>query len=210
MSGYAGFNVERLCAAAERLRGAGHVVLCAAEQQPDDALPYDPAGSWPLLMKRAIALMLRCDAVCLLGGWEVSAGATREKAVADVCGIPCYDERGAPLGPGRGPTDASAGKAPWGLVPLDAMSGVPAVFADGNARHGRDGWRFGVAWTHYVGKIMRHLVAWRAGEDLDGGHHHLDRLVANALILRWLTVHRVDLDDRVLVPGWRMADGGTP
>lgn len=53
------------------------------------------SATWEDHMKVDIKLMLDCDVVYLLPGWEDSKGARIEKELADVLGIPCiqyFDE----------------------------------------------------------------------------------------------------------------------
>ena len=63
---------------------------------------------------------------------------------------------------------AGALKAPLGLIPPYAMEQTAWVHHLGSRKYGEFNWRdTGVCASTYVNAIMRHLNAWRDGEDLD-------------------------------------------
>ena len=43
-------------------------------------------------MRNSIQLMLTCEAIYLLSGWENSLGSKVEKSIADVCGLQIIEE----------------------------------------------------------------------------------------------------------------------
>lgn len=49
---------------------------------------YDGKHSWDCYMRGDIAVLMGCDEVVLLKGWETSKGATLEQFVARTVGIP--------------------------------------------------------------------------------------------------------------------------
>ena len=77
-------NIDRAITEAARIRALGHVVVCPHEMGAarPEALDYE---GW---MSHGIALLRRCDAICLLPGWAQSAGTLREIDAAAELGIP--------------------------------------------------------------------------------------------------------------------------
>jgi hypothetical protein len=51
---------------------------------------------WSWYMRRALTLMLTCDAVCMLERWEESRGSTFEHYTAVTCGMPVFVQRPHP------------------------------------------------------------------------------------------------------------------
>jgi hypothetical protein len=85
---------ERFAKAAQQLTNDGH-------QPVNPALLGSGDRPWTWYMKRALQLMLGCDAVYMLTGWEDSRGAPLELYVAVNCGMtvmhevrPGHDETG--------------------------------------------------------------------------------------------------------------------
>jgi hypothetical protein len=60
------------------------------------------------------------------------------------------------------------GKAPWDLVPINALRAVVGVLAYGAAKYSPGGWRFVPdARRRYYAAAMRHLTSWWEGEPCD-------------------------------------------
>ena len=82
---------------------AAHAVLTA--QGYDVVTPSDIAGDatrpWSWWMRRALALLIQCDSVALLPGWERSRGARLEADVAGRLGMPLYLYEAGTLAPFR-------------------------------------------------------------------------------------------------------------
>lgn len=74
--------------------------------------------------------------------------------------------------------------------------------AHGDAKYGRYNWQKGTPHTEVADSLMRHLLAWSQGQDLDpeSGHLHADHVVANALFLAYFTRYRPEMDDRAALP----------
>ncbi len=86
MTGYPDFNVPAFNAAATHLRKQGLSIV-----NPADLDLVNPVGSdWFALLRRDLKYLLDCDAVILLEGWEKSAGARLEVAVARNLQMKCY------------------------------------------------------------------------------------------------------------------------
>lgn len=76
MSGLPEYNYPAFHEAARKLRAAGYEVLNPA----DTGRPLgDP---WQAFMRDAISLLIECDAVALLDGWQNSRGARVESNLA--------------------------------------------------------------------------------------------------------------------------------
>lgn len=81
---------------------------------------------------------------------------------------------------------AGAVKVPLGLIPPHAMEQTAWVHKLGSEKYGIFNWRkTGVCASTYVNAILRHLNAWRDGEDLDpeSGISHLAHIACSANIL---------------------------
>lgn len=79
-----------------------------------------------------------------------------------------------------------ATKVPLGLIPPHAMEQTAWVHKLGADKYGPWNWReTGVCASTYVNAILRHLNAWRDGEDLDpeSGISHLAHIACSANIL---------------------------
>jgi nucleoside 2-deoxyribosyltransferase len=69
----------------------------------DNGVP--PAEAWEKHMRADIKLLMDCDAVVMLKGWENSRGARIEFRLADSLGIPIADLEQVAAGQGWRPTD---------------------------------------------------------------------------------------------------------
>jgi hypothetical protein len=81
---------------------------------------------------------------------------------------------------------AGAAKTPLHLIPTVAMTSEAEALAQGRDKYGENNWReSGVNAMTYVGAVLRHLLAWRDGEDVDpeSGVSHLGHIRANCAIL---------------------------
>jgi len=79
-----------------------------------------------------------------------------------------------------------ATKTPLALIPPSAMEQTAWVHKLGAEKYGPYNWRdTGVCATTYVAAIMRHLNAWRDGEDLDpeSGISHIAHVACSCNIL---------------------------
>jgi hypothetical protein len=86
MSGMPELNYPAFHHAARTLRDMGFEV-----ENPADIPPPNDAPTWGDWMRKALSMMLECDAVAMLPGWERSLGAREERRVAfEVVGMPCF------------------------------------------------------------------------------------------------------------------------
>ncbi len=83
MTGYPEYNYPAFHAAEAALTAAGHEV-----KNPAHSSPTDP--TYQNYLRAALRLLLDCDAIAVLPGWEFSTGANLEVAVAEVLKIPIH------------------------------------------------------------------------------------------------------------------------
>jgi len=85
-----------------------------------------------------------------------------------------------------------SGKPAFELLPERASFEVARVFQHGREKYDTDGddiynnnWRKGMRWGRLIGAMMRHLFAFKQGENTDqeSGLHHLAHVVASAMML---------------------------
>lgn len=100
--------------------------------------------------------------------------------------------------------EAGAKKAPMWLLPPVALEQTAWVAKLGADKYGPFNWRkTGVCATTYVSAIMRHLNAWRDGEDLDpeSGISHIAHIATSCNILMDAEACGTLQDDRNKRPG---------
>ena len=112
---------------------------------------------------------------------------------------------------------AGALKTPLGLIPPFAMEQTAWAHKLGAEKYGPFNWReTGVCATTYVNAIMRHLNAWRDGENLDpeSGISHLAHIICSCNILLDADYCDTLQDDRNVLPNddikFMSANGGSP
>jgi hypothetical protein len=98
---------------------------------------------------------------------------------------------------------AGALKTPLGLIPPYAMDQTAWAHKLGAEKYGPFNWRdTGVCASTYINAIMRHLNAWRDGEDLDpeSGISHLAHIACSCNILLDAGYCDTLQDDRNVLP----------
>jgi hypothetical protein len=81
MSGLPGLNFQAFHDAASQLRAAGYAALNPAEINPN------VETTWLNCMRADIKVLVDCDGVATLPGWEKSRGATLEVEIAERLGL---------------------------------------------------------------------------------------------------------------------------
>jgi hypothetical protein len=91
-----------------------------------------------------------------------------------------------------------AEKPPISLVPTCAITGMANAFAYGAKKYSKHNFRNGLAYSRLVDATMRHLLAFVEGEDVDKEslNLHIDHALASLAMLKFMTVHKQDMDDR--------------
>jgi len=88
MSGYPDHNFPAFHEAAYHWREAGWDVINPAElDAPDITVPR----LWRYFLRQDLKLLVDCDAIAFLPGWQGSKGAELENAVATALGIRVFD-----------------------------------------------------------------------------------------------------------------------
>lgn len=78
-------------------------------------------------------------------------------------------------------------KAPMSTVPANVMAEIGLAMLEGTAKYGRHNYRaVGVRASVYYDALMRHMMAWWEGEDLDPdtGVSHVTKAIACMVVLR--------------------------
>lgn len=90
------------------------------------------------------------------------------------------------------------GKAPWHLLPPDALNEIVLVLEFGARKYGDRNWERGMAWSRPFSALMRHMWAWWRGEDFDPetGYSHLAHAGCCILFLMTYRGRDVGVDDR--------------
>ena len=93
------------------------------------------------------------------------------------------------------------GKPPIHLVPPEAIIAASQVFAFGAQKYGENNWRMDIdnyPYSRHYSSIMRHLLAFNSGEDLDpeSGLPHLHHALTQLMIFTMCEMEGVDVDDR--------------
>jgi len=91
------------------------------------------------------------------------------------------------------------GKARVDLIPVRPLFYLADVFTRGADKYEDHNWRKGLAWHRVFSALMRHALAWWAGEKLDGedGQHHLASAAWCSMVLMEYELTHPELDDRV-------------
>jgi hypothetical protein len=115
--------------------------------------------------------------------------------------------------------EAGSRKTPLGLIPAPAMEQTALVHKLGAEKYGAYNWRkTGVCASTYVHAILRHLNAWRDGEDNDreSGLSHIAHIGASCNILLDAAacgrleddrekLMQMNVDELVASPEWQAA-----
>ena len=100
--------------------------------------------------------------------------------------------------PASGADRLNAGKLQWSLVDFTALEPMVRVLMKGAQKYSPDNWKKGLSYTSILDSTMRHMTAFKAGEDLDPetGEPHTAHMLCNLMFLAWEELNRKDLDNR--------------
>ncbi len=90
------------------------------------------------------------------------------------------------------PSNASrfdSGKVDWSQVPFQALEGMVRVLEFGAKKYSKGNWASGGGFDHsrVFNSLMRHLVAYQSGQDLDeeSGLPHIDHVMCNSMFMAY-------------------------
>lgn len=90
-------------------------------------------------------------------------------------------------------------KAPMSTVPANVIAEVGVAMLEGAAKYGRHNYRCaGVRASVYYDGVMRHLMSWWEGEDIDpdSGLSHVTKAITSLVVLRDAMMQGMCTDDR--------------
>lgn len=92
------------------------------------------------------------------------------------------------------------GKLQWSLVDFESLESLVRVLEYGAKKYDTDQWKKGLHFRGVCESMMRHLIAYMKGEDIDNesGLSHLGHIQANAMFLAYYEKHKPELDNRKL------------
>jgi len=99
-------------------------------------------------------------------------------------------------------TKHDEGKSRVDLIPPGPILQVGEVLAHGVKEYGARNWEKGLSWSRCIGAAERHILKFKAGEDLDykTGKHHLAHAICELLFLLEFDRTHPELDDRTHNP----------
>ena len=91
-------------------------------------------------------------------------------------------------------------KLDWSMIPFPTLQEVVKVFHYGANKYAKDNWKSGTSHSRAFASMLRHLLAWYDGEDIDpeSGLYHLAHLGAQTLMLADNIKRGTAIDDRDL------------
>lgn len=93
------------------------------------------------------------------------------------------------------------GKPSISLVPPEAIVAAANVYGFGASKYGENNWRDDLdkfPYSRHYNSIMRHMLAWHNGEDIDpeSGLPHTHHALTQMMILITCEMHGKEVDDR--------------
>lgn len=92
------------------------------------------------------------------------------------------------------------GKPRWSLVDFSSLEPLVRVLEYGAKKYDDDNWKKGLPFKEVCESMMRHLIAFMGGEDLDQESHqpHLGHIMANCMFLEYYVTSGLNskFDDR--------------
>lgn len=219
MSGLPDNNFPAFRDATKRLRAEGWEITSPVELDELDGFASTAElgdEEYKNALSRDLRKIMDVEAIILLPGWEKSAGAKTELALANHYGLKVFyysgygqvtdqrrigdllfDETTEMI------TSRSGGRkgikiCRYDLIPHEALAELSAAYGIGAKKYDENNWLKGIAWMKNVGALMRHLYRWVAREDFDPetGIHHMALVSWHAFALMTFQSRGLGEDDR--------------
>ena len=90
-------------------------------------------------------------------------------------------------------------KAPMSTVPANVLAEIGVAMLEGSAKYGRHNYRVaGVRASVYYDGVMRHMMDWWEGTDIDpdSGMSHITKAITSLVVLRDAMMQDMCTDDR--------------
>ena len=90
-------------------------------------------------------------------------------------------------------------KVPLSVVPSNVLMEIGVALLEGGAKYGKHNYRVaGIRYSVYYDALMRHIMAWWEGEDLDpdSGLSHVTKAISTLVVLRDAMLNEMFTDDR--------------
>jgi hypothetical protein len=90
-------------------------------------------------------------------------------------------------------------KAPMSTVPANVLAEIGVAMLEGSVKYGRHNYRVaGVRASVYYDAVMRHLMSWWEGEDIDSDSNmnHITKALSCLVVLRDAQMQKMYTDDR--------------
>lgn len=90
------------------------------------------------------------------------------------------------------------GKMAWELVDFESIKPMVEVLMFGADKYAPNNWKKGQLTSEILGSLIRHLVSYQSGEDIDpeSGKAHLGHAMCNLMFLVYNNKNHPQLDDR--------------
>ena len=84
------------------------------------------------------------------------------------------------------------------LLPSEALEEIAKVLTFGAKKYDSWNWTKGLKYSRLTGAALRHILAWKDGQDKDPETNisHLAHAGCCILFLLWMEKNRLDMDDR--------------
>ena len=91
-------------------------------------------------------------------------------------------------------------KARFDLLQPEALYALAEHYGKGAEKYAERNWEKGTEWNVPYASMMRHIMAWQAGEDHDpeNGTHHMIAAAWNAIAIYTYYMREIGTDDRPL------------
>ncbi len=184
MQGYKDYNAKSFNDMALNLRKLGYDVC-----NPIDISVAHPGKTREEYLKKDVAALTGCDSIVVLDNWDKSEGACLEVSIARSVKMPIYKlvDNKLELMNDHG-RKFDIGKARWELLPWKEVEEIVKVLNFGALKYEVDNWkRVPNGRERYFGALIRHMVAYENGEQLDPETNlsHLSHAGCCLLFLIW-------------------------